>query len=134
MTRVKLLRDLYIWAYEPSTQEDLEIKQKPAEPDPLRMAWCDVIRQTLLEVITHPEHDRLSGIRCSLGERVPEGEQQDVQALIVEEIRIGHCAAVSSAAMSIFFIVIIASIARLALSRSEPDVNSISRFGVICHE
>jgi len=36
--------------------------------------------------------------------------------------------------MSIFFIVIIASMARLALSRSELVVSSISRFGVICQE
>jgi hypothetical protein len=42
--------------------------------------------------------------------------------------------AASSAAMSIFLIVIIASIARLALARSEQVVNSISRFGVICQE
>src|SRR5690606_13337394 len=42
--------------------------------------------------------------------------------------------AASSAAMSIFFIVIIASIARLALERSELVVSSISRRGVICQE
>ncbi len=43
-------------------------------------------------------------------------------------------AAASIRAMSIFRIVIIASIARLALARSGSVVSSISRFGVICQE
>lgn len=42
--------------------------------------------------------------------------------------------AASSAAMSILRMVIIASIARRALSGSGPVVSSISRRGVICHE
>ncbi len=54
LTRVDLLRDLYVWAYERSTQEYLAIKQGLAEPDPLRLAWRDFIRQTIREVITHP--------------------------------------------------------------------------------
>ena len=36
-TRVELLRDLYLWAYERSTQEYLAIRQTLAEPDPLRL-------------------------------------------------------------------------------------------------
>ncbi len=34
LTRVELLRDLYVWAYERSTQEYLAIRQDLAEPDP----------------------------------------------------------------------------------------------------
>lgn len=37
LTRVELLRDLYVWAYERSTQEYLAIKQNLAEPDPMRL-------------------------------------------------------------------------------------------------
>ncbi len=90
MTRVELLRDLYVWAYERSTQEYLAIKQDLAEPDPLRLAWRDFIKQTIRAVVTHPELDPLSNIRRSVAERVPEQEQPDVQALIVEELRRLH--------------------------------------------
>jgi Fic family protein len=90
MTRVELLRDLYVWAYERSTQEYLAIKQDLAEPDPLRLAWRDFIKQTIREVITHPELDPLSSIQRSVAELVPEQEQPDVQALIVEELRRLH--------------------------------------------
>lgn len=90
MTRVELLRDLYVWAYERSTQEYLAIRQDLAEPDPLRLAWRDFIRQTLRDVVTRPDFDPLSSIRQSVAESVPEQARQDVQALIIDELRRLH--------------------------------------------
>jgi len=90
MTRVELLRDLYVWAYERSTQEYLAIKQDLAEPDPLRLAWRDFIKQTVREVIMHPELEPLSCIQRAVTKRVPEGEQGGVLALTVEELRRLH--------------------------------------------
>lgn len=90
MTRVELLRDLYVWAYERSTQEYLAIKQDLAEPDPLRLAWRELIKQTLREVVTHPDRDPLACIQRFVAKRVPAQEQPDVQALIVEELRRLH--------------------------------------------
>jgi Fic family protein len=90
MTRVELLRDLYVWAYERSTQEYLAIKQDLAEPDPLRLAWRDVIKQTIREVITQPGLDPLSCVQRAVAERVSQGERAAVQALIVEELRRLH--------------------------------------------
>ena len=54
------------------------------------MAWRDFIKQTLREVITQPELDPLSSIQRSVAERIPEHEQPDVQALLVEELRRLH--------------------------------------------
>jgi hypothetical protein len=90
MTRVELLRDLYIWAYERSTHEYLAIKQDLAEPDPLRLAWRDVIKQTIRELVTQPELEPLVHIQRAVAERVPEGAQAGVQALVVEELRRLH--------------------------------------------
>jgi fido (protein-threonine AMPylation protein) len=90
MTRVELLRDLYLWAYERSTQEYLAIKQDLAEPDPLRLTWRDLIKTTIREVVTHPEIDPLSCIQNSVAAHVSESEQPEVQALIVEELRRLH--------------------------------------------
>jgi len=90
MTRVELLRDLYVWAYERSTQEYLAIKQDLAEPDPLRLAWRDFIKQTIRDVVKHPAHDPLSSIEKAVIKRVPAPEQSSVQALIVEELRRLH--------------------------------------------
>ena len=90
LTRVELLRDLYVWAYERSTQEYLAIKQDMAEPDPLRLAWRDFIKQTLREVIIHPERDPFASIQQSVMEHIPEYEQSNLQALIIEELRRLH--------------------------------------------
>jgi Fic family protein len=90
MTRVELLRDLYVWAYERSTQEYLAIKQDLVEPDPLRLAWRDFIKQTLREVIRHPQLDPLSLIKQIVEQHLPQSEQEGVKALIVEELRRLH--------------------------------------------
>ncbi|MDP2828368.1 MAG: Fic family protein [Sulfuricellaceae bacterium] len=90
MTRVELLRDLYVWAYERSTQEYLAIKQELAEPDPARLAWRDVIKQSIRDVVTQSEEDALSVIKRAVFANVPEAERGNVQALIVEELRRLH--------------------------------------------
>jgi Fic/DOC family len=90
MTRVELLRDLYVWAYERSTQEYLVIKQDLAQPDPLRLAWRDFIKRTIRSVITQPALEPIALIQQAVAELVPAGEQASVQALIVEELRRLH--------------------------------------------
>ncbi|WP_075790969.1 Fic family protein [Massilia putida] len=90
MTRVELLRDLYVWAYERSTQEYLAIKQNLVEPDPLRLAWRDLIKSTIRAIVLHPEREPLACIAHTVSEQVPRHEQPDVQALIVEELRRLH--------------------------------------------
>ncbi len=90
MARVELLRDLYVWAYERSTQEYLAIKQDLAEPDPLRLTWRDFIKQTIHLVVTSPEQDPFTLIQQTVKTEIPAAEQNDLQALIVEELRRMH--------------------------------------------
>ena len=90
LTRVELLRDLYVWAYERSTQEYLAIKQDLAEPDPTRLAYRDVIKLIIREVVTSTGEDALSVIWQSVAEHVEEPNRKNVQALIVEELRRLH--------------------------------------------
>ena len=67
MTRIELLRDLYVWTYQRSAQEYLAIKQELAEPNPLRLAWRDLIKQVVKQ-------------------KIPDHEQGNLQALIVQEL------------------------------------------------
>ena len=89
LTRVELLRDLYVWAYERSTQEYLTIKQELAEPDPTRLAYRELIKQTLREVVQNPHADTLDVIAQAMAQ-VPQPDRDDVQALIVQELRRLH--------------------------------------------
>ncbi|HEY8330420.1 MAG TPA: Fic family protein [Pseudomonas sp.] len=90
LTRVELLRDLYVWAYERSTQEYLALRQTLAEPDPLRLAWRGLIRTSIREVVTQVEADPLLLVRRQVEREVPTAEREAVQALIVEELRRLH--------------------------------------------
>ena len=90
MNRVELLRDLYIWAYERSTQEYLAIKQDLVEPDPLRLAWREVIRQTVREVVQQPERAPLAVISECLAEHNLGAARENVEALVIEELRRLH--------------------------------------------
>jgi Fic family protein len=90
MTRVELLRDLYLWAYERSTQEYLTIQQNIGEPDPLRLAWRNFIKQSIRDVVLQPQQDPLSLIKAMVGAAVPAHEQTRVQNLLIEELRRLH--------------------------------------------
>lgn len=90
MTRIELLRDLFVWAYERSTQEYLVIKQELAEPDPVRLAWRDFIKHCIRTVVTTPATEPLNMIQQQVQSQVPLTEQAAVQAIIIEELRRLH--------------------------------------------
>lgn len=90
MTRVELLRDVYVWAYERSTQEYLAVRQELVQPDPLRLAWRDLVKQTVQAVVMQPKLDELALITQAVKVDVPSRERSAVKALIIEELRRLH--------------------------------------------
>lgn len=88
--RFELLRDLFVWAYERSTQEYLVIKQDLSEPDPLRLSYRGVIKEVIHDIVKQPENDPLDMIQSMVGELVGRGDQEAVEALIIEELRRLH--------------------------------------------
>lgn len=61
MGRAELLCDLFICAYERSTQEYIAIRQNLAEPDPLRLAHRSRIKDTVRAVVLQPQAMRKRG-------------------------------------------------------------------------
>ena len=90
MTRIELLRDLYVWAYERSTQEYLAIKQDLVQPDPMRLAYRTIIKQTIYDVVTLLDEQALVVIGRSVKERVRLADQGNVEAIIIDELRRLH--------------------------------------------
>jgi Fic family protein len=90
LTRIELLRDLYIRAYERSTQEYLAIKQDLVEPDPIRLAYRDVIKRVVREVIRGVDVDPLAMIHNKVAELTAEADRESVRAMIVDELRRLH--------------------------------------------
>lgn len=88
--RVELLRDLYVWAYERSTQEYLAIKQNLAEPDPLRLAYRDLIKKALQEIVKNPNKNPHILIESSLIDLTSDADRDNLSSLIVEEMNRLH--------------------------------------------
>jgi hypothetical protein len=52
-TRVDLLKDVFLWAYERSSQRYAQVRQTLGEPDPFRLRYRDEIRTLVAEVINN---------------------------------------------------------------------------------
>lgn len=93
LTRVELLRDVFVWAYERytrDTQEYLAIKQDLAEPDPMRLAYRDVIKQTVRAAVMRPGEDAMPLMAQAVAARVPEPDRAAVLSITVDELRRLH--------------------------------------------
>ena len=90
MNRIELLRDLYLWAYERSTQEYLAIKQQLAEPDPLRLQHRNLIKKVVNKIVLQPDADPLELVERLLPEDMQDSDRSDLSSLIIEELRRLH--------------------------------------------
>ena len=89
MNRVELLRDLYLWAYERSTHEYVAVKRDLAEPDPLRLAYREVIRNAVYAVVTTRPSDAVAWIDSHV-EQVADTDRENVRAHILDDLRRLH--------------------------------------------
>jgi fido (protein-threonine AMPylation protein) len=51
LTRVELLRDLFVWAYERSCRQYTVVRDALAQPDPIRMRYRDALSQAVRETV-----------------------------------------------------------------------------------
>ncbi|MCY3838151.1 MAG: Fic family protein, partial [Gammaproteobacteria bacterium] len=89
LTRIELLRDLCVWAYERSTQEYLTIKQNLGDPDPVRMAYRDLIKDTVRGVVTTLPPDTLAWIDARLEQAAAE-HRALVRTHVIDDLRRLH--------------------------------------------
>lgn len=90
MGRVELLRDLFIWAYERSTQEYTVIRQTLAEPDPLRLTHRTLIKDAVRAVVLQPNADAQTVLDGTLPADLALADGQALRALILDELRRLH--------------------------------------------
>jgi len=91
LTRVELLRDLFVWAYERSTQELLAIKQDLVEPDPIRLKYRGLMKDTINQVVVNNQKEPLKIIKKLVSEQVKVPKDcESVEAMIIEELRRLH--------------------------------------------
>ena len=89
MTRVELLRDLYMWAYERSTHEYLAVNRDLVEPDPIRLAYRDFIREIVRDVVRSDREDVVDWIDGRIGS-VAAKDRNNVRAHVLDDLRRLH--------------------------------------------
>ena len=89
LTRVELLRDLYVWAYERSAHEYLAVRQSLVEPDPMRLAYRELIKDTVYGVVTRLPQDTLAWIAARV-EQVPAEHRALVRTHVIDDLRRLH--------------------------------------------
>ncbi|XBS70409.1 Fic family protein [Acerihabitans sp. KWT182] len=90
MTRVELLRDLYLWAYSRSTLEYRSLRQQLSEPDPLRLRYRQIVKEMVYQVVTETEQDPLDVIDAMIPPALTPAEGDALRALVIEELRRLH--------------------------------------------
>ncbi len=91
LNSIDLLRDLYVWAYERSSQTYLAIKRDLSDPDPLRLKYHTFIRHSISNMVREnlrPTTPNIAKI-CQLDISDPH-EARQVEALLHDEFRRLH--------------------------------------------
>lgn len=91
MTRVELLRDLYIFAYECSVQHLDAVSKKLVPPDSLRLKYNDTIKNIIRAVVLDRyASDAVMLIQDKVKSEIPASDQESVIAMIMNDLRRLH--------------------------------------------
>jgi prophage maintenance system killer protein len=90
LTRIELLRDIFMRAYERSTQEYIALKSNLTEPDPLRLRYRDEIKKVVRDIVLNPEQHPIDMIQAFIANLPDDHERIELQSLLIEELRQIH--------------------------------------------
>ena len=90
MTRVELLRDVFVWAYERSCQRYMVIRETVAEPDPVRLRYREALIAIVAEIVRGRQVPSEAAVRAVVLTLVPPQDMDRVVALALADLRNLH--------------------------------------------
>ena len=90
MQRIELLRDLYVWAYERSTREYLEVRKNLAPPEPLRLAYRQQLHALVADIVRNPRGCVLAAIRDYARARVAAADRKAFEEMVQDDLKRLH--------------------------------------------
>ncbi len=87
LTRVELLRDVFVWAYERSCQQYVAVRQQLRPPDPLRLRYRHALTQVIGAIVRSGSPASDDAVRAALPEAVADVDRERFAALVLEELR-----------------------------------------------
>ena len=90
LTRVDLLRDVFVWAYERSCQRYMAIRETIAEPDPMRLRYREALVAVVAEIVKgHQSPDEVA-VRAVAANLVPPRDLDRIVELALADLRDLH--------------------------------------------
>jgi Fic family protein len=90
LTRIELLRDVFVWAYERSCQQYVAVKQHLVPPDTFRLRYRNQLTEVVRAIVRSGEPASEAVIRAATPATVPEADRARFVALVLDEFRTLH--------------------------------------------
>jgi hypothetical protein len=90
LTRVELLRDVFVWAYERSCQRYMAIRGTVAEPNPVRLRYREALIAIVAEIVRGRQAPAEPAVRAVAATLVPPQDLDRIVALALDDLRNLH--------------------------------------------
>ncbi|MEX2163517.1 MAG: Fic family protein [Sulfuricaulis sp.] len=86
LKQVSLLRDVFVWAYERSSQRYLAIRETVAEPNPVRLRYREALISIIGEIVRGQQRPSAAAVREVAQSLVPNKDLDHVVDLAIEDL------------------------------------------------
>jgi Fic family protein len=90
LNRVDLLRDVFVWAYERSSQRYVAVRQSLGEPDKFRLRFRAELTEVVAEIVRGGLPPTLEEVTKAVGERVPSEHLDDFVRMTIKDLENLH--------------------------------------------
>ncbi len=90
MNRIELLRDLFVWAYERSTQQYIKVKGSLAQPDPVRLKYRKQMHDLVGTVVRELKIQARDAVQGYAEANVPMNDRELFVAMVMEDLKRLH--------------------------------------------
>jgi DNA-binding transcriptional ArsR family regulator len=87
MTRVELLRDVFVWAYERSCERYVVIRDSVAEPDRFRMRYREALTEVIGQIVRAKRQPSAENVRALAKDIVDASDLEKFVELAIQEFR-----------------------------------------------
>lgn len=90
LKQVDLLRDVFVWAYERSSQRYMAIRETVAEPDPVRQRYREALITVVSEIVRGLKSPGVDVVRAMAATLVPQEHLDQITELALADLRNLH--------------------------------------------
>jgi hypothetical protein len=90
MTRVELLSDVFVWAYERSAREYLAVRESFSEPDPLRLRYAKQIHNLVGAIVRTKRANALQFVEHFAEDQIPDDHRSRFTQTVMDDLRRLH--------------------------------------------